>query len=137
MRLPLTIEIHRSRRLIAALLLAHLIAAAGLWPVDFPLWVKVAVWCALTASVALTIGRRYPEQLTLHADGRLGLIAGDGSVIEYRVDSATTVFPWLILLLLDSPCGRVALTLPGDALGDEGHRQLRMWLKWKASDGSA
>jgi hypothetical protein len=134
--LPLTLEIRRSRRLMASLLLAHLLVAAGLWPTELPLWTKVVLWVALAVSPVVALRRPHPVALTLQANGRLTMIQPDGASVECRVQPATTVFPWLVVLLLESPGRKVRLALPVDALGAEGHRRLRAWLKWKASAGS-
>jgi hypothetical protein len=136
-RLPLTLEIRRSRRLVASLLLAHLLAATGLWPTELPLWTKVVLWVALAVSLVVALRRPCPVALTLQANGRLTMIQLDGASVECRVQPATTVFSWLVVLLLESTGRKVRLTLPVDALGAEGHRRLRTWLKWKASGEAA
>jgi hypothetical protein len=76
--------------------------------------------------------------MTLGADGRLPLLRADGSSSACRVDGrATTVFAWLVILTARHGGQTVALVLPVDALGAEGHRQLRVWLKWRLNAAAA
>ncbi|MDP2810466.1 MAG: hypothetical protein Q8O34_10005 [Rhodocyclaceae bacterium] len=131
--LPITLPLRSSRRLAAALLLAHALAAAGLVPTDLPLAVKLLLWLGLGLSLALTLRHgNAVATLTLKADGRIGIDGKDAAV-----HPQTTVFPRLIVLLAKTGNGTKTWVLPVDALGREGHRQLRLWLKWKASAASA
>jgi hypothetical protein len=118
------------------LLIAHLVAGIGLLPTVLPLWTKVAVWLGLVISFAAVVRRRIPARLILHTDGRLTIERDrDADTIDGDVHPATVVWPWLVVLVFKSPSGVGAMTLPPDALGDEEHRQLRVWLKWKANGG--
>ncbi|HZV53781.1 MAG TPA: protein YgfX, partial [Rhodocyclaceae bacterium] len=127
MLLPVTLDIRRSRSLIAALTLAHLLAAAGLLPTDLPLALKAALWLALASSLAVLIRRPPMAGLAFNATGHLSLLRPDGSSIAVGVDPATTVLPWLIVLLVKTADGgKEAHVLPVDALGERGHRQLRL-----------
>jgi len=133
MRLPVTLPVQRSRSLVVALAAAHLLAAAGVLPIDIPLAAKLAILAVLAASFALTQRRSPVDAIVLKADATLDLVDADGTEAACSIESSTTVFPWLVVLRLRS-AGRVeSLTLPVDALGAEGHRQLRAWLKWKAA----
>jgi hypothetical protein len=120
-----------------ALILAHGIALAGAILTRLPLVLIVSAAALLCVSLTLTLRRsvfRLPlRELVLKADGLLEAIEPDGASNMAQVDRQTTVFPWLIALLLRIDGRKVALVLPPDALGREGHRQLRLWLRWKAS----
>jgi hypothetical protein len=120
----------------AALFLAHLLAGLGLWPTALPIWLKAALWLVLALSLCLAWRRRPPMSITLNADGRLTLTMADQSSIDCRVLPATTVFPWLVTLVLESAAGRRTLALPVDAVGGEAHRRLRSWLRWQVTAGA-
>jgi toxin CptA len=137
MRLPVTLPIRRSRALAAALLVVHGSAAVGVVPVALPFAGKLLLWFGLAASLARTLRRPSATGLTLGADGHVTLIRGDGSLTECQVEHATTVFPWLIVLRARHAHGAETLTLPIDALGADGHRRMRLWLKWRATTWTA
>jgi hypothetical protein len=137
MRLPATLEYRRSPTLIAVVTAAHLLAAAGLLAIDVHVAGKLLALPILVWSL-LTMVRRAPVgALALGGDGRLTLIRGDGGDCDCAVDPSTTVLPWLIVLRLRTAQGLLSLTLPVDALGADGHRRLRVWLKWKATSATA
>jgi hypothetical protein len=132
MRLPVTLPVRRSRSLVIALVTAHLLAGAGLVATGVPAFVKLLVVGLLMLSLGLALRRRPVTAIVLKADGTLTFIYADGREVACEADASTTVFPWLIVLRARS-LGRIeSLTLPPDALGADGHRQLRLWLKWKA-----
>jgi len=132
MRLPVTLPVQRSRSLAVVLVLAHLLAAAAVLPIDIPLTGKLAILASLGTSLAL-IRRPWPvTALVLKADGSLDLVGADGDEAAWAVEASTVVFPWLVVLRLRSAERVESLTLPVDAMGAEGHRQLRLWLRWKA-----
>ena len=131
---PITLAVRGSRRLVAALFAAHVLAGFGLLATELPLAAKLILSATLALWLLLAVRRTgRTAALTLHADGRLSLLCQDGSSVDGQVDPATTVFPWLIVLLVKTAEKNEALVLPVDALGREGHRQLRLWLRWKAN----
>jgi hypothetical protein len=71
--------------------------------------------------------------LTLGSRGRLGIERRDGTRDEVDVDTRSTVFTSLIVLRFRVGNGSESLALPRSSLGNEAHRQLRVWLKWRAS----
>jgi len=120
----------------ATLAIAHVIVGTGLSLMRMPLPAKVAVWLVLALSLFRLLrlrDRALPAALRLQADGRLALVDAVGKETECRVDAATTVMPWLVVLRYRTSQGTESLALPVDALGAEGHRQLRTWLRWRAS----
>ena len=133
MELPVVLPVLPSRLLAFALTLAHLLVAAALAAVRLPLPVKLVLGLFVALSLARSLRRRPVACLRLRADGSLELGRTDGDFRQARVLPSTTVFPWLIVLNLRTGTGYESLTLPVDALGAEGHRQLRLWLRWKAS----
>jgi len=135
MRLPVTLRLQSSRRLAAALALAHAAALGGLMAAGIPVAAKLMAAAALAGSLSFWLRRvRSPlfAALTLRADGQVEASRHDGSSTALQVLSDTTVLPWLVVLRLRGDDGVVALALPPDAL-DGGHRELRLWLRRKAS----
>ena len=137
MRLPATLVYRRSPTLIAVLAVAHLLAAAGLLAGDIHVVGKLLALPVLGWSLLATARRAPVGTLVLAGDGRLTLMRGDGSERNCEVDASTTVLPWLIVLRLRTAQGLLSLPLPVDALGADGHRRLRVWLKWKATSAPA
>jgi hypothetical protein len=117
------------------LTIAHLLLGIGLSLLRLPLPAKLAIWFILTLSLSRLLWQRrlaLPAALRLQADGGLALIDSGGGVMECRVLPDTTVMPWLVVLRYKA-VGKVdSLVLPVDALGTEEHRQLRIWLRWRA-----
>lgn len=68
--------------------------------------------------------------LRLLATGRLELIRAQGEHEEAEVAADSTVFSRLVILRLKTAVGQQSLLLPRAALGEEGHRRLRVWLRW-------
>jgi hypothetical protein len=132
--LPLTLPVRRSRTLDAALTLAHVVVGVGLVPIAVPIFAKLAVWSILALSLARILAlRRIPISLTLKANGKLDVTRGDNQLIDCGVVPETSVFPWLVVLRLVCGGTTETLVMPQDALGTEGHRQLRTWLRWRAT----
>jgi hypothetical protein len=120
---------------VVALTIAHLLPGVGLTATALPVPVKLAIWIVLALSLfrLLLRQRRLPAALKLQANGRMFLLDHTGDATECRIDPATVVMPWLIVLRLSIRQTVESLVLPVDAVGAEGHRQLRTWLRWRAS----
>jgi len=71
--------------------------------------------------------------LTLCADGRLRIERNDGSLDEAVVDSGSTVYSDLVILRMRLNGQVESMVLPRAAIGRDRHRQLRVWLKWRAT----
>lgn len=135
MRLPMTIALHSSRRLLLTQALAHLVALGLLWPLAVPLAFKALLATAIAASAARVVRRtRKPAVAALHL-GKGGALEVEtsGTRLAATVLPTTTVLPGLTVLLLRSAGRTLALTLPADAMPADDHRQLRLWLKWQVS----
>ena len=136
MRLPVTLHFRPSVRLAAALVVAHAAAALGLAATATPVVAKAAGLFSLAFSLAVALRRHVRPRfaaLTLRADGQVEVWRHDGTPAGLQVDARTTVLPWLVVLLLRGDQGKVALALPPDGLAAGDHRQLRLWLRWKAA----
>ena len=136
-QLPVTLILRQSRFLAAALAIAHGVAALALTRLALPLPAKLLVGLFIALSLFRCLRRRPAAALTLRADGNLEIERPDGSRQEARVLPATTVYPWLVVLSAVAGGRRESLVLPVDALGIDGHRRLRLWLRWKASGSTA
>lgn len=140
MRLPVILEIRASPMLATALFLAHGLVALETASAGLPGMLAASVLSLILLSLGFSIWRyvyRPPVQaLRLKADGTLEVDCR-GAGCAARLDPRTTVFPWLVVLLLEIGNRKVSLALPPDALGRDGHRRLRLWLGWKASAATA
>lgn len=117
------------------LTIAHLLVGIGISLIRLPLPAKLAVWGVLSLSLsrALLGQRRLPAAMKLQADGLLRLLDIEGTETECQIQPDTTVMPWLVVLRYKMRGEVDSLVLPVDALGSNGHRQLRTWLRWRAS----
>jgi toxin CptA len=116
----------------AALWLAHALAAFAVsWT---PFWpaAKLALCLPIAWSLWRQLHRTLPAEIVLKADGKLLWVDQDGRSREGAVAADTAVFPWLVILRLKIDGQSRALGLPLDALCADGHRRLRLWLRWLA-----
>ena len=141
MQLPLRLKLQPSRSLAALLVLLHLAALAGLVPLDFPPWLKLLAGAAVSASAVASIRRH--ASLTAPGSVRELVLLADGSIEGERrgrsftaaVSRQSTVFPWLVVLLLEAPAWfrPLPVVILPDSLPPDEMRALRSWLRWKAS----
>lgn len=141
MQLPVTLRLKPSPILAGMLVLGHSLAALGVVLTGLPRDVVLPVVILLALSLGFSLGRSvfHPPilALMLKADGTLDVERRDGSCAAARVNPQTTVFPWLVALLLRAEGRNMGVALLPDALGREGHRQLRLWLRWRANARTA
>ncbi len=141
MQLPVTLTIKPSRSLAVALCLAHAAVGTAALLFDLSPMPLLGALGLLAGSLAFSLRRHVLQipfrTLTLKADGTLEVLGRDGVRQTASVDPGTTVFPWLVALLLKTGDAATALALPPDALNGDGHRQLRLWLRWKANAAEA
>jgi len=139
MRLPLVLPVKISPTLLVTLSVAHGVALLATLATDWPVAMKALVaipwgfsaWRSIRWQISRFQGGR-PTALGLKSDGKLDLYCRQGEAQPATVSASTTVFPGLIILWLKTDTERLSLCLPQDALGPEGHRQLRLWLTWLA-----
>jgi hypothetical protein len=118
----------------AALTIGHVVVGAGLAPIPAPTIAKLVAWAILALSLARILSlRRKLVGLKLKANGKLDVIREDDQLIDCGVSPETSVFPWLVVLRLKAGNTTETLVMPQDSLGTEGHRQLRTWLRWRAT----
>ena len=130
MRLPLSLSPRRSRLLTVVQWLAHALAAVAIAAAELETLIKLALWILVAVSFWRQSRPCLPAQILLKADGRLILVERDGGCREAMVETDTTVYSWLVVLRLKVDGRRLALSLPFDSLDGNGHRKLRLWLRW-------
>ena len=144
MQLPLRLTLKPSRRLTVLLALLHLVAFGSLLPLDLPLWLRLIAACGVVLSAVAGIRRhaflsspRSVRALTLAADGSVEA-ASAGRSFPAAVSLQSTVFPWLVVLLLDVPGSSrlLPVVILSDSLQTDEFRALRSWLSWKVKPGS-
>lgn len=139
MRLPRSIPIAPSGALAVLIWAGHLAAGASLLPLAVPIWAKLLAGCAIAVSAARTARRHARPQasnglcaLYLLEDGTLETECADGTCEPANVDARTTLFPWMIVLVVERLGGRRdPFVLLPDAVGRDDLRALRAWLRWK------
>jgi hypothetical protein len=92
----------------------------------------------LVISLMIMLGRQRRQPVTaliLGKRGELEVQTKVGARETAAIGPLTTIFPGLIVLWLDCGGKRIALPLFPDALGADQHRQLRVWLQWRARSG--
>jgi toxin CptA len=142
MQLPLRLALKPSRQLTIMLALLHLAALGSLFPLDLPAWPRLVAACAVILS-AVTAIRRHAfllspysvRELTLGADGSVEAASPGQNSFPAAISLQSTVFTWLVVLLLDAPGSRrrVPVVILPDSLQADEFRALRSWLRWKAT----
>ena len=72
--------------------------------------------------------------LVLGADGRLHVERDDGAREEARLETDTTVYPWMVILRFRLSGQSRSFVLLRRRIGIEAHRKLRVWLRWRAQN---
>lgn len=138
MKLPVTIPLRPSPALAVAAACAHGAALAALLPLELRLELRAALTAAILVSAAWMMRRAlHPKYaaLTLAANGSAEIVRLDGDREAVGVHGQTTVLSAGIVLLMRRQGGIEPLTLLPDATGRQAHRQLRLWLRWRAANG--
>lgn len=140
MQLPLTLELHPSRRLTLLLVVAHGAVLTAVTSTDLPVWYKLLVLFAITLSLIIALARMHGSRrvirLTLRSDGLLVPERLHTQSIALRVHPHSTVTALLTVILFKQGKRLKALTLLPDALNADDYRRLRLWLRWLAETGA-
>lgn len=145
MQLPLQLILKPSRQLAMLLVLLHLAALGSLVPLDLPIWLRLAAGGVVVLSAMASIRRHAflstphsVRELTLAADGSVEAVRPDRSRFPAVVSLQSTVFPWLVVLLLRTSGSRrlLPVVIVPDTLHGDELRALRSWLRWKAASGA-
>lgn len=139
MHLPLTLPLGDSKRLAALLSLAHLFAAGALLATAIPWAIRLVLLAAVAFSAFRSVVRRHASVRALHlgARGELAVETKLGARVTASVDPDTMLFPGLVVLVVRQDGQRLVLPLMADAVGTDGFRQLRIWLRWRARADNA
>jgi len=133
---PLSVSLKPSQRLLVIQSLAHLVAAVAVLAANLPAWLA-ALLLLLTGASLARVHRPLPIAfLVLGGDGSIEKVGADGTASKVVVHPHTLVLSFLVVLLYRSEGRLGSLTLLGDSLADEDFRQLRRWLRWRASADS-
>ena len=134
MRLPLTLQLHRSRQLDLLLASVHLAAMTATLLAALPLIVRLLLLVAIAIAAGFTLWRlgRAACRITLRDDGLLEIERDGAAAGSAQVLAQSTVLNWLTVLLLRGDRGRESLTILPDALSSDDFRALRLWLRWRA-----
>ncbi|MDK9725157.1 MAG: hypothetical protein OEL88_09705 [Sterolibacteriaceae bacterium MAG5] len=136
MQLPVTLRSKASPLLSGALSAAHLLVFAGLLACGLSVASMLGIGSLLAISLVFTLRtqRAHPawSAMTLLADGQLEMERGDGGRHGAELLAGSTAFPWLVILRLQVEGRHLSLTLLPDGLEGDGHRLLRLWLRWRA-----
>ena len=116
-----------------ALCLAHALAGLALIPADIPPVIKIVTWAALVVSLTVSLFNAPPAELAIDQYGGMHIHERSGERVEASIASATIVLCWLIVLRLTTARGNRSLVLLPDNLERDGHRKLRVALRWQAT----
>lgn len=135
---PLRLKPKPSRILIGLLTVGHLGAIAVLFPLDFPLIIKLLIAVVLLVSLVVAwrkqpgkVGEGGVQTLTWKADGDWLLETVDGESLTATLHESTYVHPWLVVLNFrqEGKRGLLSFALAPDSLDRETLRELRVRLK--------
>lgn len=135
----LRIPLHPSRHAALALGWAHALAAAALAATGMSPVLSFAGVLVLGVHAVIQI-RRHAGQagpagvlvLELSAPGGVRLVRADRRHDDWEIADVALVSPVAVLLHLRHPSdGRRSLWVPGDACDPDGHRRLRVRLRWR------
>lgn len=146
MQLPLTLELHPSRRLTLLLVVAHGAVLTAVTSTDLPVWCKLLVLFAIVLSLTIALARMYGSRrvirLTLRSDGLMvperlhEQSQQSAQSITLRIHPHSTVTALLTVILFKQGKRLKSLTLLPDALNADDYRRLRLWLRWLAETGA-
>lgn len=135
---PLQVELKPSPRLAVLLFAAHSGSLLLLAILPLPLWIIVPIAALLLWSAVHTISRHARRQganavtaLELADREQLQFRTGDGAWHRGQLLNSSTISLWMILLNLRTDRGRTLhVVIPGDGIGADDFRHLRVWLRW-------
>jgi len=140
----LNVEVHASRTLACALVIAH-VAAAGAVIVAVPQWYgRVAACAVLVANACWSLRRhawllapRAVVALEFHGESECAIRQHDGSCVACYVLGSSHVSSWLIVLRLETPgrCLARYVVLAHDSIAFDRFRRLRVRLRWTRPHG--
>lgn len=142
----LRLSLKTSRQLTVLLAAGHLIAAACVFSVPLPLWLRILLPSLLLTSLVYHLRyqawRSWPFSivaLEFEHDGTVFMHYRNGKILEAAVLGSSFVAPYLTIILLKSNRSRFvrSVVLLPDMLPAELFRSLRVWLRWRLGRGAA
>ena len=140
---PLTIEVRRSRQLLALLLFAHIGALLLIWALSISLWLILLIALLIVTSLLYSVKRHYlrnSHNAIVHAvwdaDENWHLSLANGSTVIARLLPDTYIHPWLVVLnfVSQNPSKKYSLLLLPDSLDASTLRRLRVRLRTSSPD---
>jgi hypothetical protein len=137
MHLPLRLTLKPSLLYFLFLASGHILAGVAVCLLPFAFWLRGLVLLSLVLlfwQVWRTASRGLPT-LLLHSNGKLDFMQEGYEPLSMKATVDTLVWPWLVVLHLDADAGRKRKPLvifPDGLTVSDGHRQLRLWLRWVA-----
>ena len=136
MQFPVHIELHRSRLLVASLLLLHTLAIICVVVLPWPWQLRSLVCAVLCWSVGYALRPSKIVSLHLSGQGRLDCRFADGERATALLLPGSSVFHRLIVLRMQIGDTRrtVNLVLLPDSIAKGQFRALRLWLRWRTNE---
>ena len=140
MQLPLRLQLKPSRSCFVFLASGHILAGVAVCFLPFAGLIRAGSVLLLALLLLRTwnsVSRGLPD-LLLRRDGKLEWQVSGGNPVLAEIGGETLIWPWLVVLHLRTDEGRIRpQVLFADGLvGPDAHRQLRLWLRWRADSGS-
>lgn len=138
MQLPIAVPLKASRLLAALLAAAHGVAAGAVLSTTLPWPLRMLLLALLAVALPWSILRQQRQpiaRLHLGSKGEIEVEPKVGARGTAALLPGTLVLPGLVLLALHWDGRRHALVILPDAMAPDAYRQLRVWLKWRASFG--
>ncbi|MBA3033488.1 MAG: hypothetical protein KKF85_15545 [Gammaproteobacteria bacterium] len=132
------IPLRVSQRLLATLVLAHLLAVVAILPLVLSWPLRLAMIGLVVASLVYFLERQSrPAVVGLHlgAQGELEVDTKVGVRETATILPQTAVLSRVIVLRLRKNGQLLTLPLLPDTTGETAYRQLSLWLKWRARLG--
>jgi toxin CptA len=132
---PIEIPLQTSRRLVAILATAHLLAVMILWSLPLRWTMQSSISAVVIVSAALSLRHAMRPQvvaLRVNVKGELFIQQCDGDWLEATLLGSSFVAPYLTILnlrLSNKRWPQHVLLMP-DVVQADAFRRLRVWLKW-------
>lgn len=141
--MPRPFKLQRSHYLATMLIAAHGATLAALFPLNFPIWAKIAL--AFFVLLSLGVHLRREAWLSAPSAGVALMLEGDQIVLTTRGgeqlvgqilrDSLVTPYLTVLNILPEGARFTRSVVILPDSLDTESFRQLRVRLKWDCQPG--
>jgi len=137
-RFPITIELHRSRRLSLLHAVFHTLAAGCVLALPWPWLMRSGLLLLIGVSLVYALRESPIRGLYLRAGDSIEGLLADGSRTKLVIKPDSTVFSRMIVLRVGIGEDRAIsnLVLLPDQMSVEEFRVLRIWLRWRSQPKS-